>query len=140
MSCMFGFFFFSSRRRHTRCALVTGVQTCALPISWEADAPRLDARLAGLEVRSPRRIVLSRHANAPRADGWTPEHVRGDGVVWINGPTDIATLAGVDHVLVEGGAGAASAFRSEEHTSELQSLMRSSYAVFCLKKKQHTQY
>src|SRR3546814_2513232 len=28
------FFFFSSRRRHTRCALVTGVQTCALPISY----------------------------------------------------------------------------------------------------------
>src|SRR3546814_17587424 len=27
--------------------------------------------------------------------------------------------------------------RSEEHTSELQSLMRSSYAVFCLNKKQH---
>src|SRR3546814_10233301 len=33
--CLFilRFFFFSSRRRHTRCALVTGVQTCALPIS-----------------------------------------------------------------------------------------------------------
>src|SRR3546814_5197397 len=32
--CSFSFFvFFSSRRRHTRCALVTGVQTCALPIS-----------------------------------------------------------------------------------------------------------
>src|SRR3546814_1221619 len=30
--CVF-IFFFSSRRRHTRCALVTGVQTCALPIS-----------------------------------------------------------------------------------------------------------
>src|SRR3546814_8662526 len=30
-SCSFCFFF-SSRRRHTRCALVTGVQTCALPI------------------------------------------------------------------------------------------------------------
>src|SRR3546814_4884517 len=29
--CLF-IFFFSSRRRHTRCALVTGVQTCALPI------------------------------------------------------------------------------------------------------------
>src|SRR3546814_8600856 len=29
-------FFFSSRRRHTRCALVTGVQTCALPISFRA--------------------------------------------------------------------------------------------------------
>src|SRR3546814_15558527 len=28
-------FFFSSRRRHTRCALVTGFQTCALPISLE---------------------------------------------------------------------------------------------------------
>src|SRR3546814_10871016 len=28
--------------------------------------------------------------------------------------------------------------RSEEHTSELQSLMRSSYAVFCLKKNKHT--
>src|SRR3546814_7980301 len=31
------------------------------------------------------------------------------------------------------------ASRSEEHTSELQSLMRISYAVFCLKKKNHTQ-
>src|SRR3546814_4511710 len=31
--CGFGPFFVSSRRRHTRCALVTGVQTCALPIS-----------------------------------------------------------------------------------------------------------
>src|SRR3546814_10650564 len=30
--CLVGLFFFSSRRRHTRCALVTGVQTCALPI------------------------------------------------------------------------------------------------------------
>src|SRR3546814_1030866 len=31
--CLCFCFFFSSRRRHTRCALVTGVQTCALPIS-----------------------------------------------------------------------------------------------------------
>src|SRR3546814_6318164 len=30
-------FFFSSRRRHTICALVTGVQTCALPISLVRD-------------------------------------------------------------------------------------------------------
>src|SRR3546814_2635387 len=30
-------FFFSSRRRHTRCALVTGVQTCALPICFRED-------------------------------------------------------------------------------------------------------
>src|SRR3546814_18729541 len=33
-------FFFSSRRRHTRCALVTGVQTCALPISLDAARQR----------------------------------------------------------------------------------------------------
>src|SRR3546814_6154730 len=33
ISFILGFFFFSSRRRHTICALVTGVQTCALPIS-----------------------------------------------------------------------------------------------------------
>src|SRR3546814_10862439 len=32
------------------------------------------------------------------------------------------------------------AMRSEEHTSELQSLMRISYAVFCLKKKKKTKY
>src|SRR3546814_7847677 len=37
--CLFILFFFSSSRRHTICALVTGVQTCALPISvtfWQA--------------------------------------------------------------------------------------------------------
>src|SRR3546814_10742460 len=34
-------------------------------------------------------------------------------------------------------AGGVTAERSEEHTSELQSLMRISYAVFCLKKKKH---
>src|SRR3546814_3837862 len=34
--CLCLCFFFSSRRRHTRCALVTGVQTCALPISESA--------------------------------------------------------------------------------------------------------
>src|SRR3546814_8050495 len=36
------FFFFSSRRRHTRCALVTGVQTCALPFSGAGGERRLD--------------------------------------------------------------------------------------------------
>src|SRR3546814_3131716 len=39
----------------------------------------------------------------------------------------------------DGGRSRASA-RSEEHTSELQSLMRISYAVFCLKKKNKTHY
>src|SRR3546814_9277855 len=36
-------FFFSSRRRHTRCALVTGVQTCALPI-YPVAKPDVDKR------------------------------------------------------------------------------------------------
>src|SRR3546814_5968667 len=37
---LFGVIFFSSRRRHTRCALVTGVQTCALPI-FDVIRPKL---------------------------------------------------------------------------------------------------
>src|SRR3546814_9374610 len=41
-------------------------------------------------------------------------------------PYDMEVGAGTSHT------------RSEEHTSELQSLMRISYAVFCLKKKNHT--
>src|SRR3546814_10758710 len=49
-----------------------------------------------------------------------------------------------DFIIVEeqgafGGQPACCADRSEEHTSELQSLMRISYAVFCLKKKRNTQ-
>src|SRR3546814_6167974 len=42
---MYILFFFSSRRRHTRCALVTGVQTCALPISGVETGTQM--RLAG---------------------------------------------------------------------------------------------
>src|SRR3546814_19350047 len=41
------FFFFSSRRRHTRCALVTGVQTCALPIFVRASC---QSRTSGATV------------------------------------------------------------------------------------------
>src|SRR3546814_3234969 len=45
------FFFFSSRRRHTRCALVTGVQTCALPISrWTSSRIASNAICAALGV------------------------------------------------------------------------------------------
>src|SRR3546814_2423037 len=56
--CFCIFFFFSSRRRHTRCALVTGVQTCALPIFLAA--PDIAARRLGLPVGQPtlRRITL----------------------------------------------------------------------------------
>src|SRR3546814_6683844 len=50
---------------------------------------------------------------------------------WINmGAVAISTLAGARLL--------SQSARSEEHTSELQSLMRISYAVFCLKKKKHT--
>src|SRR3546814_3456178 len=42
------FYFFSSRRRHTSCALVTGVQTCALPIFFHAEfTGRQNAHMAG---------------------------------------------------------------------------------------------
>src|SRR3546814_8658770 len=51
-------FFFSSRRRHTRCALVTGVQTCALPI-WLADSA-LDAALRGGDL-TKRLLAFARH-------------------------------------------------------------------------------
>src|SRR3546814_3061979 len=52
-------FFFSSRRRHTSCALVTGVQTCALPI-WFPD-PSHFARVYRYRPRQPSR-------SSP--DGW----------------------------------------------------------------------
>src|SRR3546814_6500442 len=52
MLCISIVFFFSSRRRHTRCALVTGVQTCALPIFGLTVATEL-----GESVHSKARIV-----------------------------------------------------------------------------------
>src|SRR3546814_5660130 len=48
-----------------------------------------------------------------------------------------ATAGGGDQACFQA-AGAPAKYRSEEHTSELQSLMRNSYAVFCLKKKKKT--
>src|SRR3546814_8305617 len=58
------------------------------------------------------------------------------------GSDTISALDGADLIYGNQGsdsiiAAAGSDTRSEEHTSELQSLMRISYAVFCLKKKQH---
>src|SRR3546814_4216229 len=49
-----------------------------------------------------------------------------------------AELVGEELGLVAGRPEMAVEIRSEEHTSELQSLMRNSYAVFCLKKKKNT--
>src|SRR3546814_13135860 len=51
-SSLFVLFFFSSRRRHTRCALVTGVQTCALPILVGDEAH--DAQIAAAAIGSRR--------------------------------------------------------------------------------------
>src|SRR3546814_9285055 len=45
-------FFFSSRRRHTRCALVTGVQTCALPIYETTDSLTNEQLLDSVQYRT----------------------------------------------------------------------------------------
>src|SRR3546814_20469943 len=58
---LFCFFFFSSRRRHTSCALVTGVQTCALPIF----DTRLQLALTD-GVASPRHRVANNLPGTPR--------------------------------------------------------------------------
>src|SRR3546814_14293033 len=73
----FGVFFFSSRRRHTRCALVTGVQTCALPIcaqqqfQWHASpfansAPTFDTVMAG-DLATQRHLPDLSHGEGERA-------------------------------------------------------------------------
>src|SRR3546814_2051293 len=48
--CVVCLFLFSSKRRHTRCALVTGVQTCALPISNLAEDRQGIAAEPGADV------------------------------------------------------------------------------------------
>src|SRR3546814_7542045 len=53
----FSVFFFSSRRRHTRCALVTGVQTCALPILCPTIATRDGAALFAVGASGANHIV-----------------------------------------------------------------------------------
>src|SRR3546814_19917520 len=64
----FVIFFFSSRRRHTRCALVTGVQTCALPICGRLPGiERFDIAVpGGNRVRSVR-IALPASYTAAKA-------------------------------------------------------------------------
>src|SRR3546814_5468693 len=126
-------FFFSSRRRHTRCALVTGVQTCALPISDGRAVlvpvcrrVELGAVLVGRQgvgggdeavlLVGELFALLGEIAQVPPRGG-RPELGGAEA-----GPHRLHRLAGVSQVDV---------FRSAEHTYELQSLMRISYAVFC---------
>src|SRR3546814_10798273 len=109
------FFFFSSRRRHTRCALVTGVQTCALPI-YPISTLLLAMLAVPLSRSRPRQGRYARMLTALIV--YTVYYNLLDNTRTNVQQASMPTLA-----------------RSEEHTSELQSLMRISYAVFCLKKK-----
>src|SRR3546814_5276330 len=112
-------FFFSSRRRHTRCALVTGVQTCALPICGSDQEKLCGADGARVGNLLERRMPVSLRQcpdQAMRAYHCTCD--AGSSRTTCSRLSDLMRRR-----------------RSEEHTSELQSLMRISYAVFCLKKK-----
>src|SRR3546814_4729923 len=105
-------FFLSSRRRHTSCALVTGVQTVC---SSDLRSHRAKSRCpAGMHFRWVPRF---------RSSGSWSQILAGR--ILCREPQHFARkLLPTDQQI-----------RSEEHTSELQSLMRISYAVFCLKKK-----
>src|SRR3546814_2286457 len=143
-------FFFSSRRRHTRCALVTGVQTCALPIYVSrANASAFEfADVERIEVlKGPQGVLYGRNATGGAirviskdvADDFEGQVQAGYGNYNAWNVSGTASIPVSDDfgirlsALVKRRDGFAT--RSEEHTSELQSLMRISYAVFCLKKK-----
>src|SRR3546814_7673123 len=118
-------FFCSSRRRHTRCALVTGVQTCALPISMIAALQAHIEAAAGRTVRIAHDPVFSFTTPLPQIMatddfGTTRERACDVGCGGCHKHAHCRKMG-----------------RSEEHTSELQSLMRISYDIFCLKKKNH---
>src|SRR3546814_8165390 len=127
------FFFFSSRRRHTSCALVTGVQTCALPILWTFAGSicltvvlSVVLREGSLPKECP--IVIASPPNWRVTSSWSRNRLS----------TVSASISCA--ISIVGAHARCRGSRSEEHTSELQSLLRISYAVFCLKtqKKQTT--
>src|SRR3546814_6531524 len=115
------------------CALVTGVQTCALPIwIWPKRISCLFCNYIG-RLRVLKKLLLAATAAAVFAGPVNAALFTVSGGAAItpldsdnNFKTDLEAL-GFDSLV--------SGPRSEEHTSELQSLMRISYAVFCLKKK-----
>lgn len=73
--------------------------------TFVADRPRLDVRLAGLDPRAPARLLLSKTP----APGWTT----------LAAPSAIFGLAGVNHLMVEGGAATAAAFLAEDLVDRL---------------------
>src|SRR3546814_8491295 len=118
-------FFFSSRRRHTSCALVTGVQTCALPIYI---ARRLYKEVAGLPIVSP-------HGHTD--PGWFAGNAPfGNAAELLLHPDHYifrmlySQGISLDALGIRNRAADPRESRSEEPTSELQSLMRNTYAVF----------
>src|SRR3546814_5656113 len=132
--CLFCFFF-SSRRRHTRCALVTGVQTCALPIFGQTEAEKRHTPLllfnndGAKPIRpSPKttRLIVCSNRLRPSASNVSNP-------IWPRWNTSVSPGE-----LIPSARQNEDSRRSEEHTSELQSLMRNSYAVFSLKKKRKT--
>src|SRR3546814_3206447 len=142
--CVFLFLFLSSSRRHTSGALVTGFQTCALPIffnCYDAFIHIVDsmfnqhAKWLKMTAAIPWRRKLASLNYLLASHVWRQDH---------NGFTH-QDPGFIDHVVNKKASivrvylppDANCLLRSEEHTSELQSLMRISYAVFCLKKKRH---
>src|SRR3546814_3885671 len=77
-------FFVSSRRRHTRCALVTGVQTCAIPIARQAirkaRRTRPDARL--LVTGCAAEIEREQLSAMPEVDGLIANAAKLDPRAW----------------------------------------------------------
>src|SRR3546814_10430746 len=125
------FFVFSSRRRHTRCALVTGVQTCALPIfrpTFPGRARRIKIRHR--ELQKIRDVAMKDIINVILGMIGAFLPLLCSGLIPNGYQRWAAAMFAAAGIFV---------FRSEEHTSELQSLMRISYAVFCLKKKIYQQ-
>src|SRR3546814_9287698 len=89
-------FFFSSRRRHTRCALVTGVQTCALPISW---FPRIKAA-SQHERQGSERAAINAPIQGTSADLFKRAMARMPAALADAGLSDVAMLLQVHDELV----------------------------------------
>src|SRR3546814_714611 len=74
-SLVFLCFFCSSRRRHTRCALVTGVQTCALPIYTRESLRKEVAALASLGVPGIILFGVPATKDPQGSEAWNPEGI-----------------------------------------------------------------
>src|SRR3546814_7195742 len=143
--------FFSSRRRHTRCALVTGVQTCALPIflSWfglfvpsrtSPDIVKVLNTAMNEALKTPEvqkalaDIGASAQGGTSQALGvlWDNEIDRWGQLIVHHRLNTQCTVIGEMKMLTEGiSIQSYDGHRSEENTYELQSLMRISYAYSC---------